>query len=376
MKKLLYEASGDNYKIKDPFKILALSYAKKTARNLKRFIKYGLQIEDIKQSRGESAYQIQVKSSKSIDLRIAHVEEGLGTKNVAADEMEKIFGQTFYKSIAIDNAASIFNDLSTTGAAPLSFMLHIAAYPTEWFTKIKRAKALLQGTVIACNLAGASWGGGESATLRDIIKTGKSLLSGSATGLIIPSNKALTEDKLTAGDHIILLESSGVHTNGITLLRKELLKRLTQGYKTKLSDGQTFGAALIQPSIIYSKLIEEIVHQTEIHYAVHITGHGFRKIMRASKNFTYIINDLPQVQPIFELIKKYSQASDFDMYDSYNMGTGFALFVPAKSLDKVVMIAQNLSIKAIDAGYVEKGPRRVVIEPLGIEFKGESLQIR
>lgn len=376
MKKLLYEASGDNYKIKDPFKILALKYANQTSKNLKRFSQYGIDVQEVNQSRGESAYQIQIKSGKEIDFIIAHVEEGLGTKNIAADELEKIFDLTFYESVAIDNAASIFNDLSTTGAAPLSFMLHIAAYPTEWFTKIKRAEALLQGTVIACNLAGASWGGGESATLRDIIKTGRSLLSGSATGLIIPSSKALTEDKLVAGDRIILLESSGVHTNGITLLRKELLKRLPQGYKTKLSDKKTFGEALIQPSIIYSKLIEEIIHQTEIHYAVHITGHGFRKIMRASKNFTYVIKNLPRPQPIFELIKEYSKTSDFNMYDSYNMGAGFALFVPEKSVDKVIMIAKNLSIKAIDAGYVEKGPRRVIIEPLGIEFKGESLQIR
>lgn len=376
MKKLHYEASGDNYKIKDPFKILALKYASKTSKNLKRFSQYGIDVQEVNQSRGESAYQIQIRSEGKIDFKIAHVEEGLGTKNIAADELEKIFDQTFYESVAIDNAASIFNDLSTTGAAPLSFMLHIAAYPTEWFTNTKRAEALLRGTVIACNLAGASWGGGESATLRDIIKTNKSLLSGSATGLIIPSDKALTEDKLTSGDHIILLESSGVHTNGVTLLRKELLKRLPQGYKTKLSDGKTFGEALIKPSVIYSKLVEELVRQTEIHYAVHITGHGFRKIMRASKNFTYVIKNLPKPQPIFELIKECSKASDFDMYDSYNMGAGLAVFIEPHFVPKVLKIAQRLGYTALDAGMMEKGPRRVIIEPLGIEFKGESLQIR
>ncbi|MBI4036454.1 phosphoribosylformylglycinamidine cyclo-ligase [Candidatus Daviesbacteria bacterium] len=376
MIKLLYEASGDNYKIKDPFKILALNYARKTAKNLKRFARYNIAISEISHSRGESAYQIQIKSSKVIDFRIAHVEEGLGTKNVGADELEKIYGGSFYESVAIDNAASIFNDLSTTGAAPLSFMLHLAAYPTEWFTNFKRATALFKGTVSACNLAGASWGGGESATLRDIISTGRSLLSGSATGLIIPSEKALTEDKLVARDHIILLESSGVHTNGITLLRKELLKRLPKGYQTKLSDGTTFGEALITPSTIYSKFVEEAVHQTEIHYAVHITGHGFRKLMRASKNFTYVIKKMPKPQPIFKLIQQYSSSSDFDMYGSYNMGVGFALFVPPKSVDKIITIGKKMSIPALDAGYVEKGPRKVVIEPLGIEFRGESLQIR
>lgn len=376
MAKLHYENSGDNYKIKDPFKILALQYAKKTNKNLKRFSSYGLNISEIIQSRGESAYRIHIRINKAVDFQLAHVEEGLGTKNIAADDLEKIYGQNFYESVAIDNAASIFNDLSTTGAAPLSFMLHIAAYPTEWYTNIRKVKALLAGTTKACNIAGASWGGGESATMRDVIKTGRSLLSGSTTGIIIPSSKVLTEDKISVGDRIVLLPSSGVHTNGITLLRKELVKRLPRGYKTKLSDGTTYGNQLLTPSTIYSHLVEEITQKTEVHYAVHITGHGWRKLMRANRNLSYIIDNIPNPQPIFGLIKKYTQSTDYDMYDTYNMGTGFALFVPPKSVDKLLSIVKKLNIQALDAGYVEKGPRRVVIRPVGVEFKGETLQIR
>lgn len=376
MPKLHYEDSGDNYKIKDPFKILALQAAKKTAKNLKRFSQYGINLDELPQSRGESAYRIQINTKKPLDFQLAHVEEGIGTKNIIADELEEIFGETFYESTAIDNAASIFNDLSTTGAAPLSFLLHIAAYPTEWFSNTKKITALINGTVKACNQAGASWGGGESPTMRDIIQKNVALLSGSATGLIIPAKKALSEEKLQPNDRIILLQSSGVHTNGITLLRKELLKKLPQGYKTKLSDGQTYGKALITPSFIYSGLIEELVQKTQIHYAVHITGHGWRKIMRANKNFTYIIDNIPTPQPVFDLIKTYSNSSDYNMYDSYNMGAGFALFAPENSLPKIFKITKKWKIKALDAGFIKTGPKKIIINPLSLEFKSKSLSIR
>lgn len=132
----------------------------------------------------------------------------------------------------------------------------------------------------------------------------------------------------------------------------------------------------ITPSIIYSRLLEELVHQTEAHYAVNITGHGWRKIMRANKLYTYFIEIVPQPQPIFDLIKKYSKSSDYDMYDSYNMGAGFALFAPQKSVEKILLIAKKFRTKAFDAGVVKKGTKQVLIKPLGIKFSNQSLQIR
>lgn len=376
MKKLHYEKSGDNYKLKDPFKIVALRAASSTSKNIKRFKKYGLTIEEVISSRGESAYRFQIKSSKKIDVQIAHVEESIGTKNVIADQMARLYKKSFYHSIGVDNVASILNDLSTCGAFPLSFMLHLAAFPNEWYLEANKINDLLQGTADACNIAGVTWGGGESATDRDIIAPGMSLLSGSATGIILSPGKALSEDRLKAGDRIILLSSSGVHTNGITLLRKELLDRLPKGYKTKLSDGTTYGEALLTPSVIYSKLIEQLINNTEIHYAVHITGHGWRKIFRANKPFTYVIEQMPKAQAIFELIQKNTNSTDKDMYDTYNMGAGFALFVPARSVKQVMKIAKKLKIGALDAGYVQKGPKQLIIEPLGVKFTADDMRIR
>lgn len=376
MKKLHYEQSGDNYKLKDPYKLVALKATKKTRHNLKRFEKYGMTLSEEPKSRGESAFRILFKSAKPVSFQFAHVEESIGTKNVIADELLRDFGRSYYFNCAIDNVASIVNDLSTCGAFPVSFMLHLAAYPNEWYLNKEIIEPLLEGTAHACNLAGLTWGGGESGTDRDIITPGRSLLSGSATGIIIPADKVLSEDKLQSGDRIITFESNGVHTNGITLLRKELLDRLPLGYKTKLSDGREYGEALLDPSVIYSKLIEELVVATEIHYAVHITGHGWRKIMRANKHFTYRINTMPPPQPIFELIQKVTGSTDRDMYDTYNMGGGFSVFVPQKSVETVLKISRKLKIKAWENGVVEKGPKKVVLEPLGLEFSSDELVIR
>ncbi len=377
MKKLHYEQSGDNYQKKDFVKIIALKIAKKTHKNLARFKKYGIEVVEDSNSRGESAYRVNIKTKKPMEFQLAHVEESIGTKNIIADELEKLYGKTYYHLSAIDNAACILNDLSTSGAFPLSYMLHVATFPNEWYTdNLERWRALIEGTATACNMAGATFGGGESATDRDIIIPGKALLSGSATGIILNPKNLLSEDKLKEEDRIILLASSGVHANGITLLRKELLQRLPKGYKTKLPDGTTYGEAVITPSIIYSKLIEEIITQTEVHYSAVITGHGWRKIMRAKKPFTYLIETVPPYQPIFDFIKKYSNSTDKDMYDSYNMGAGFALFVPKKSVKKVLELSKKHKIKAWDAGVVKKGPKKIIITPLGLEFNTADLIIR
>ena len=376
MKKLHYEQSGDNYKLKDPYKLIAQKATEKTRKNVNRFKKYGIEITDIQKSRGDSAYRVGIKSLKPISFQLAHVEESIGTKNVIADELIKEFGKTFYHNIAIDNVASIVNDLSTCGAFPLTFMLHLAAYPNEWYLDKRIIEPLLEGTAEACNIAGLTWGGGESGTDRDIIQPGRSLLSGSATGIIIPAEKVLTDDKIQIGDRIIVFESSGVHTNGITLLRKELVKRLPKGYKTKISDGRTYGEALLDPSIIYSQLIEQLMVNSEIHYSVHITGHGWRKIMRSKRALTYDIETLPPSLPIFDFIKEYTASTDRDMYDTYNMGGGFAVFAPSSEVKKIHQIAKKLKIKSYNAGVVSKGSRKVVLHPLSLEFSESEMIIR
>lgn len=389
-KVLQYSDSGVNYDLMDPFKIACQRAAITTAGNIKRFAEYGLYVEEITESRGESAYEIEIISLNSRALRLAIVEEGLGTKNIIADQMrelqqkinladtvKQILGKSFYKGIGIDNAAMILNDLATRGASPLSFMLHVAAYPSSWFADEERANDIADGTVEACNQSRCSWGGGESPALRDIINPGYSLLSGSAIGLEFSMRGFLSERNLEPGDQIILALSSGLHANGITLTRTSLLEKLPKGYETHLSNGQTYGEVILTPTILYPRLVDGLLDKgIPLHYATHISGHGWRKLMRAQKEFTYVIDKIPEPQPIFQYIKDLSGMDNEQIYGDYNMGAGFALFVKNGLAQTTVDLANQLGYETLHAGYVETGPRRVVINPVGVEFKGDTLQIR
>ncbi len=390
-KALTYQNSGVNYELLDPFKIKCQRAAATTAGNIEKFDRYGLTVTEITQSRGESAYEIDVIVHQPTRFRIAHVEEGLGTKNVVAEQLrelqEKIdltdeiagtYGRSFYKGIGIDNVAMIMNDLATSGAIPLNFMLHTAAYPSEWFLDQQRTEDLVAGTLEACNRVKSAWGGGESPALGVIINPGHAVISGSGIGFKFPDqNGHVNEKQIQAGNRIILIESTGAHSNGISLARGKIRELLPNGYETLLSNGQTYGEALLTPTQLYSPVIDEVYSSgARINYALHISGHGWRKIMRPEANFTYVIDKIPEPHPIFEVIQSRSGMSDEQIYGDYNMGAGFALFVPEEDVDKVLVATEKAGQKAIDAGYIESGPRRVVIRPIEVEYKGESLQIR
>ena len=179
------------------------------------------------------------------------------------------------------------------------------------------------------------------------------------------------------GDHIIIIESSGIHANGLSLVRKLATERLPEGYQTPLSSGKTFGEAILTPTHIYAALQRALFDQgVDIHYIINVTGHGWRKIMRAKREFTYHIHTIPPAQEEFRLIQETAQLSDREMYETYNMGAGFVYIVSADDAPLVVGIAQAQGYEAWNAGVVEEGPKQVVIEPKGITYTAETLQIR
>ena len=183
-------------------------------------------------------------------------------------------------------------------------------------------------------------------------------------------------DKIKSGDAIILIESSGIHANGLTLARK-IAEQLPEGYATKLHDGRMYGEALLTPTYIYANAISGLFKEDiNIHYMIHITGHGFRKIMRAKENFTYSIETLPEVDELFKFIQEKSGMSDVDMYGTFNMGAGFTVILPEAEVDKALEIINSSGHKAIKAGIVVEGEKKVVIKPLNLTFKSESLNIR
>lgn len=365
-KSLTYSSTGVNYSLMDPLKKLAQKKAKETSINLKR-----AGFMEVSESRGESAYVWEEKDSYK-----AFVIEGLGTKNLVADAMGEITGKSYYKQIAQDSVAAIVNDLIVVGAKPLVVNAYFGAGHPSWFKNIKRQKDLIEGFAKACNLAGATWGGGETPTLKGIINPYTLDLGGSGIGIIQPKKRLTLGDKLKGGDLILLIESSGIHANGITLTRT-LAKKLPQGYKTKLSSGQMFGEAILIPSFIYANLVQDLfAANIDIHYMVNITGHGWRKLMRATQKFSYIIENVPPYHSLFDFIHKHSANSNEEMYGNFNMGAGFAIFLPKKDLEKAQKVCKKNKFKSYLSGYLEKGQKKVLIKPKNIEFKENALGVR
>ncbi len=368
--KMTYAGVGVNYNAMDPFKRMAQIAGCETAKNIQR-LNNG-KFREFEMSRGESAYLIETRKNY-----FAHVEEGLGTKNLVADAMYRLTGKSYYDHIAQDTVAMIVNDMITLGALPLSVAMHIAVGDSNWFDDEKRSRDLIEGWKNACNLARCTWGGGETSTLKGIIMTGAAVLSGSAMGIIKPKRQVIIADNIRHGDAIILVESSGIHANGLTMARK-IAGRLPDSYLMKLENGKTYGETLLDPTHIYVGIVEGCLNSgISIHYAVNITGHGWRKLMRAMQPFTYVIEQLPKQLPIFRFLQKYGPVEDSEAYGNFNMGAGFALYVSEADVDTVIDIAASHNIGALCAGHIERSnSKKVVIRPKDLEYSGSTLCIR
>ncbi len=384
-----YASTGVNYDLLDPFKRAAQKAAGETAGNILRL--NGGEFKEFTPSRGESAFLIEAAKSY-----FAHVEEGLGTKSLVADAMYELTGKSYYDHIAQCTVAMIVNDMVTVGALPLSVAMHLAAGSSDWFKDEKRTNDLIAGWKNSCDLARCVWGGGETPTLKGIVMPDAVVLSGSAMGLVKPKER-LIAGPIQHGDAIVIIESSGIHANGLTLARKIAERKdgffrrlahlfmperfpkqaLSDGYLTRLSDGRTYGEALLDPTHIYVGLVEDCFEAgVDIHSAVNVTGHGWRKFMRAVEPFTYIIDILPTQQPVFDFIQERGPVSDREAYSNLNMGAGYALYVAETDTAKVCTVASHLGLRAFVAGHIERGEKKVVIKPKGLVYEGETLQVR
>jgi phosphoribosylformylglycinamidine cyclo-ligase len=364
--KLTYEQSGVDYSRIDPLKVMAQKAALGTAGNLR-----GTGFDEIAASRGESAYVIDMG-----DWYMASIVECLGTKSLVADQVRIITGRTHYDQIAQDTIAMAVNDIVTVGARALSIHAYWATGGSEWFSDEERMRDLVDGWARTCDLVGAAWGGGETPCLSGIVAPGSIDLAASCVGIIRPKERLIVGKSLQAGDAIVLLPSSGIHANGITLARK-LAEILPDGYGTRLPDGRRYGEALLDPTLLYSAVVEALLsHDVPLHYISNITGHGWRKLMRHPGAFTYRITTIPPVPPVLQFIVDSSHMDLSQAYGSLNMGAGFALFMPGAAVSESVRIAEQLGIRAIPAGHVEAGAKQVRIDPLGILYEGESLNLR
>jgi phosphoribosylformylglycinamidine cyclo-ligase len=366
---LSYGASGVDYSRIDPLKLDAQRAALATGAHLDR---HGF--SELRSSRGESAYVVDVGP-----FYLASIVECLGSKALVADAMAALTGRSAYAGIAQDTIAMAVNDLITVGATPLVVQAYWAAGGSDWFDDRERAAELVAGWKRACDLCGVSWGGGETPALAGIVEGGRIDLAAACTGIVSPKTRLSLGEHLGPGDAIVLLASSGIHANGLSLAR-QLAERLPQGYLTPVAGSAvpiTYGEALLAPTVLYSP-ITEALHRAgvRVRYAANITGHGWRKLMRHPGEFTYRIRTLPDVPAVLSFIQREAGLDARAAYGTFNMGAGFAFFVAAKDAERAAAVARKAGAEAWVAGRVVAGPRRLVVEPLDIEYGGTELGVR
>lgn len=360
-----YRDAGVDYDALDAGKRLAVASALATSPLLAA--RGGQALDD---SRGEPAFVFEHAGQT-----LALVVEGLGTKSMIARLVEEQLGIDRFADVAYDTVAAIVNDLICVGALPLVLAAYFATGDSEWYARGQRGVSLLRGWRQACEDAGCTWGGGESPTLPGLLSAPEIELAGSAVGAVPHGRPPLLGQDLRAGDEIVIVASNGLHANGASLARM-VADGLPDGYATKLQDGETLGEALLRPSLIYVPLLQRAMERNlPVTYVSHITGHGLLKLMRPKAELTYRIEALPEVPAVLSFLAQRSGLDDAAAYSTFNMGAGLALYCAAGAAESLVDLAAELGMQAVRAGEVQDGPRQVILEPIGVEYRGERLDL-
>ncbi|HEY5285813.1 MAG TPA: AIR synthase related protein [Solirubrobacteraceae bacterium] len=360
-----YKAAGVDYDALDEGKRMAMARALATSSLLAA--RGGRALDA---SRGEPAFVFEFGEST-----LAFVMEGLGTKSVIARQLLERHGINRFADVAYDTVAAILNDLCCVGALPLVVNAYFATGASEWYAEPERAAALLEGWQRACVDAGCTWGGGESPSLPGLVAAEDIELAGAAVGAVPAGCKAVLGEDLQAGDEIVLVASSGLHANGASLARL-LVQRLPEGYMTALPSGRTLGEALLDPSVMYVALVQALLESDlGISYLSHVTGHGLLKLMRPAKALSYRISELPDVPEVLAFLVEQAGLGRHAAYSTFNMGSGYAIYCSSGAGSQVVEMARRLGFQALVAGSVEAGERRVIVDPIGVQYVGDELDL-
>jgi phosphoribosylformylglycinamidine cyclo-ligase len=193
-------------------------------------------------------------------------------------------------------------------------------------------------------------------------------MAGASLGMIRPKENLTYGRDLSEDDFIIGLEASGIHSNGVSLARK-VAEKLPDGYFTEMPSGKVFGEELLVPTTLYTRVLMDMLAECEVHYLSPITGHGWKKIMRAKKPFTYKIDFVPEAGELFKFLVEKSGVDEKEAYFTWNMGVGYTLMVSNGDRDRALEIAEKHGISAWELGRVQNGPKRVEVKPKNIVFE-------
>ena len=277
--------------------------------------------------------------------------DGVGTKLKIAFIMEK------YDTVGIDCVAMCVNDVITTKAKPLFFLDYIACGKNV----PERIAAIVSGVAEGCVQSDAALIGGETAEMPGFYPEDEYDLAGFTVG-VVDKDKITDNTEMKAGDALIALPSSGVHSNGFSLVRKvfNVEKSDIKQYVAEL--GSSVGEALLTPTKIYVKPVLALVDKVDVSSISHITGGGFyENIPRALPEGKRVIikkSDI-KILPIFGLIAKTGGIPERDMFNTFNMGVGMTLTVPAEQADEAVRILKANGEDAYIIGQIANGEKGI-----------------
>lgn len=279
--------------------------------------------------------------------------DGVGTKLKLAFLLDK------HDTVGIDCVAMCVNDIVCSGAQPLFFLDYIAT--GKLITG--RIEKIVKGVSDGCQMAGCALIGGETAEMPGFYPEDEYDLAGFAVG-IADRDHIINGSSIKPGDKLIGLASSGVHSNGFSLVRKifEMNSQYLNTYNDFLKS--TLADALLCPTRIYVKSVLSLIQKFNIKGIAHITGGGFiENIPRMIPDgLTAVINKGTwPVLPVFSLIQKNGNVAEMDMYNTFNMGIGMVIAVSAEISDSVVSYLNELGEKAYCIGDIKKGEEQIVI---------------
>jgi len=287
-------------------------------------------------------------SSKYKNPVLVSGTDGVGTK------LKIAFMAGRHDTVGIDLVAMCVNDILTCGAEPLFFLDYFATGKL----RPENAAQVVRGIAAGCSEAGCALVGGETAEMPGFYGPGEYDLAGFAVG-IAERNRLITGKKISAGDVVIGIASSGIHSNGYSLVRKVLFDHKRAGINKVYPEiGRPLSEELLSPTRIYVKAVRALMKKTEIKGMAHITGGGipgnlprvFPKGMGAE-----IFEDSWPVPPVFEVVRRLGNVPQDDMRRTFNMGVGYAIIISAVDLKQALGILYKAGYDAYYIGRIRKG---------------------
>lgn len=288
------------------------------------------------------------------EIAVALTTDGVGSKTIVASMLDR------YDTIGFDCVAMNVNDLLCVGAHPVALVDYVGVNTLDR----RRAEEIMKGLAAAAKEAGIAIPGGEIAQLPDIIgPTERDFdLVGTSIGIVHPARLALGE-RVLPGDAVVGLSSSGLHSNGYTLVRR-VLNESRRRVDELIRPGVTLGDALLEPTLIYVRAVKAIWDAgIDTKGIAHITGDGFFNLCRLNAKVGYALHALPDPHDIFALVQELGSIDDAEMYRVFNMGVGLAVVTPEEDAERAVGVAAEAGYAALRIGTIVDEPGTVRIEP-------------